>query len=216
MATRGDWSVVLFLLGCAASPPLPQETLPYGFIEDGKDYAWAKGPWPEIKPSRDVDEVIDQLCPAIMKLDKANWKDYGQEYCGAIYSHGDGIYRASYPSPLGELQLSGESKTKSCYPVRKVLDPSARLTPILGDYHSHPWFPSPFSRQDKLSNNQLWSIKIQFDSACHIQKLIPYLNEENRPGELYSRRGKKWVLIGLIKPENKSFGIVTPVDEKLD
>jgi hypothetical protein len=210
------WIALSVVLGCASAPRKVQETEFYGFIEDESDYVWAQGPWPEIEPSPDADQVIDQLCPAIMKLDRATLRDYGQEYCGAIYSRGDGVYRASYPSPLGEWQLSGESKKKTCYPVRKVVDPSARLTPILADYHSHPWFPSPLSRQDKLAKNQLWFIKIQFDSACHIRKLIPHLDEEDRPGEVYSRRGKKWVLIGIIKPANKTFGIVTPVDDQLD
>ena len=126
------------------------------------------------------------------------------------------MYRASYPSPLGEWALSGESKKKHCYPVRKIVDPSTQLTPILADYHSHPWSPSPFSREDKLAKNQLWFIKIQFDSACHIQKLIPHLNEADQPGEVYARQGKQWVLIGIIKPANKALGIVTPVDKQLD
>lgn len=43
-------------------------------------------------------------------------RDYGQEYCGAIYSLGDGIYHASMPSPLGEPVPVGPSKRKKCIP----------------------------------------------------------------------------------------------------
>jgi hypothetical protein len=68
------------------------------------------------------------------------------------------------------------------------------------------------SRADLLGATQVFSIRIQFDKARHIQKLIPYLKED-RPGELYERRGKSWKLIGLIKPENKASGRVTRVTE---
>ncbi len=68
------------------------------------------------------------------------------------------------------------------------------------------------SRLDLLSATQVFSIRIQFDKACHIQKLVPYLKED-RPGELYERRGKSWKLIGLIKPENKASGRVTLVND---
>jgi hypothetical protein len=59
---------------------------------------------------------------------------------------------------------------------------------------------------------QLYPIRIQFDAACKLQKLVPYLNEE-RPGELYERRGKQWKLIGHIKPENKATGVITLVND---
>ena len=68
------------------------------------------------------------------------------------------------------------------------------------------------SRADLLGATQVYSIRIQFDKACHLQKLIPYLKED-RPGELYERRGKSWQLIGLIKPENKASGRVTLVND---
>ena len=35
-----------------------------------------------------------------MQLDRATARNFGQEYCGIIYSRGDGIYRVTYPSPL--------------------------------------------------------------------------------------------------------------------
>jgi hypothetical protein len=88
----------------------------------------------------------------------------------------------------------------------------SRPTKRLADFHSHPWAHSPLSQDDKRKILQVYSIRIQFDSACHIMKLIPYLNE-NRPGEVYSRRGKTWELVGYIRPENKEAGIMTPVDE---
>lgn len=103
----GLGGVVLLLLGvlaCANDSSRPGEPKSYGY--KGKE-VWVNGPWPEIKPSSDVDEVIDQLCPAIMKLPLAAWRDYGQEYCGVIYSLGDGVYFASYPSPLGPTVLVG-------------------------------------------------------------------------------------------------------------
>jgi len=67
------------------------------------------------------------------------------------------------------------------------------------------------SEPDRRAANQLWLIKIQFDSACHIQKLVPHLDDVDRPGELYARRGSQWVLIGLIQPKDKPFGFVTPI-----
>ncbi|ABF91236.1 hypothetical protein MXAN_6973 [Myxococcus xanthus DK 1622] len=204
-------SLLLVCLACESAPRKAHETEHYGFISDDSDYVWARGPWSGVEPSRDVDDVIDRLCPAIMKLPGATDRDYGQEYCGLIYSRGDGIYRVSHPSPLGRWQLRREATKKSCFPVRKVIDPEARSLSILADYHSHPWHPSPLSEPDRRAANQLWLIKIQFDSACHIQKLIPHLDDVDRPGEVYSRRGKQWVRIGLIKPADKPFGFITPV-----
>ncbi|WP_224243045.1 hypothetical protein [Hyalangium gracile] len=66
------------------------------------------------------------------------------------------------------------------------------------------------SRVDTAERNQIWLVRIQFDSACHIQKLLPY-RYENRPGELYERLGKGWKLIGYIYPEDKASGRITSV-----
>jgi hypothetical protein len=202
--TLACWGV----LGCASSPRTADETTTYGF-RDGQ--VWVLGPWDAITPARDADEVIDQLCPAIMKLPGAQHGDHGQEYCGLIYSLGDGTYYASHPSPLGDIRTVGSSQQKNCYVPRIVEDTRGQSVP-LGDYHSHPWTPSSMSRPDRLLATQVFSIRIQFDKACRIQKLIPYVNEE-RPGELYERRGKSWKLIGLIKPEDKATGVVTRVDD---
>ena len=150
----------------------------------------------------------------MMQLDRPTARHLGQEYCGVIYSRGDGIYRATYPSPLGKPRLREEETRKSCFPVRRVVDLEAKVTPILADFHSHPWFPSPLSQQDKMAANQLYFLKVQFDSACHIQKIVPHLDARDKPGEVYSRRGKRWVLIGIIKPNNKAAGVVTPVSEQ--
>jgi hypothetical protein len=68
------------------------------------------------------------------------------------------------------------------------------------------------SKRDRVSATQLFSIRIQFDKACHLQKLVPYVNEQ-RPGELYARHGKSWKLIGLIRPEDKATGFITLVDD---
>lgn len=174
---------------------------------------WARGPWDAVEPSKDIDEVIDQPCPAIMRLPRADWRDYGQEYCGAIYdlkSPADGLYYASMPSPLAKRSEVGATRTKTCFPVVEVRD-SRGATYIIADFHNHPWVRSYMSREDRSEKNQIWSIRIQFDPVCRIQKLIPFRGEEH-PGELYERQEKTWKLIGIIKPEDKEYGIVTPVN----
>ncbi|MFP2924002.1 hypothetical protein ACLESO_02050 [Pyxidicoccus sp. 3LG] len=177
---------------------------------------WVRGPWSEVRPSRDVDEVIDQLCPALMKLPRATDRDYGQEYCGAIYSLGDGLYYASHGSPLGKTTgRVGAEKRKACIPPSSVVDERGR-TATLADYHSHPWAPSPMSVFDFQSKTQLWTIRIQFDSACTIMKYIPYL-QASRPGEVYVRRENRWRMVGrLMTDQDKELGIVTAVDEAGD
>ena len=163
--------------------------------------------------SIDADEVIDQLCPAVMKLPLAREEDYGREYCGVIYSLGDGIYYASHPSFLGDTRAGRVSPLKTCYIPRSVRDARGQIVP-LGDYHGHPWSPSPMTKspRDRVSATQLYSLRIQFDTTCKLQKLIPYLTEE-RPGELYERRGKHWILIGFIKPGDKATGFITLVND---
>ncbi|MBJ6760812.1 hypothetical protein JGU66_08550 [Myxococcaceae bacterium JPH2] len=172
---------------------------------------WVKGPWPAIRPSRDVDDVIDQLCGAILEMDGARDGDYGQECCGVLYSIGDGNYFASYPSPLGEVQRVGPSKRKVCTSPRTVRDSRGRVSG-LADYHGHPWAPSPMSEQDRQESHQRWFIRIQFDSDCHVMKLIPHVGE-SAPGEVYLRKGKSWRLIGSIRPEDKARGVVTDVKD---
>lgn len=201
------------LAACAAHHShLDDDIANYGFIQGSRGNIWVRGPWPEISPSADVDEVIDQLCPAILKLPRARDRDYGQEYCGAIYSLGDGIYYASMPSPLAKLEPVGPSKYKSCKPPLEVRDARGRTSP-LADFHSHPWAPSPMTRVDTSASTQVWHIRIQFDTACHIQKLIPY-RYEPRPGEVYERLGTNWKLIGYIQPENKASGRITYVSQE--
>ncbi len=105
----------------------------------------------------------------------------------------------------------GPARRKSCYPPAMVRDARGR-TSTLADFHSHPWAPSPMSPKDRRAINQRWSIRIQFDTACHLQKLVPYLGVD-RPGEVYERRGKHWKLVGYIHPEDKDTGRITPVRE---
>jgi hypothetical protein len=197
-------------LGCASSPAAVDDTATYG-RQNG--LVWVSGPWEVITPSSDVDAVIDQLCPAIMRLPLAREEDYGREYCGVIYSLSDGLYYASYPSPLSDTRVGRVSSEKNCSMPRQVRD-SRGESKTIADYHNHPWTPSSMLRSinDRLSAMQLYSIRIQFDTACNIQKFIPYVNEE-RPGELYERHGKRWKLIGLVKPEDKSRGRITPIDD---
>jgi hypothetical protein len=68
------------------------------------------------------------------------------------------------------------------------------------------------SEDDRRANLQLFHIRIQFDSGCAVMKLVPHLNED-RPGEMYVRRGRQWVLTGYIMPEDKKSGRLTPVDD---
>jgi proteasome lid subunit RPN8/RPN11 len=196
------------VLGCASGLQAPGESDTYG-IRDGQ--VWVRGPWEAIRPSSDADEVIDQLCPAVMRLHRAKEEDYGREYCGVIYSMSDGTYYASHPSPLRDTRMGTVSSRKNCYIPSIVEDARGRSVP-LADYHSHPWSPSAMSLEDRFSANQVYSIRLQFDNACLVQKLVPYLNED-RPGELYERRGKHWKLIGLIKVEHKASGVITRVND---
>jgi hypothetical protein len=201
------------LVACSAQHSrLDDETTNYGFIQGSRGNIWVRGPWLEIRSSVDVDEVIDQLCPAILNLPRAQARDYGQEYCGAIYSLGDGIYHATMPSPLGKVEPVGPSKYKSCKPPLEVRDVRGRTSPI-ADFHSHPWAPSPMTRVDTASSTQVWLIRFQFDTACHIQKLIPY-RYDDRPGEVYERLGANWKLIGYIQPEDKTSGRITYVSQE--
>jgi hypothetical protein len=201
--------------GCASAPPLASDSplapstpeQDYGFNRDG--FVWVRGPWTAIEPSRDMDDVIDQLCPAVMSLPRATLKEYGQEYCGAIYTLGEGTYYASKPSPLGKYEGNGPTHRKNCYPPRYVIDQRGHAVTHL-DYHGHPWLASGLSARDREARSQFWPLRIQFDTRCTIQKLIPNL-DSTRPGEVYERRGKTWVLIGLITPEDKPSGRLTPV-----
>jgi hypothetical protein len=145
-----------------------------------------------------------------MKKPRAQWREYGQEYCGVLYSLGEGIYYASFPSSLGEPERTGVKERKTCYSPRQVVDTRGRPSPV-ADYHSHPWAFSPMSDEDRLVKNQRWLIRIQFDTTCTVQKLIPYANDE-RPGELYERQGKRWRLIGYIMPQDKASGRITPIE----
>lgn len=201
---RGAW-LCLGLLGCASGPSTTGASEDYGVRPDGGP--WVRGPWAVVHPSRDVDEVIDQLCPAVVALPRARNKEMGQEYCGAIYSLGDGVYYASTPSPLGPMLLRDQTRNKFCKPPRYVEDSRGR-TVVLADYHSHPWQYSPMSQADRRADRQRWSIRIQFDTSCHVMKLVPYLSE-SRPGEVYERQAKSWKLVGFIKPENKDTGTIT-------
>jgi hypothetical protein len=200
--------VGLWCIGCAISPQGPVENTDYG-LRDG--FVWVRGPWETITPSANVDEVIDQLCPAIMQLPRAQGREYGQEYCGAIYALEDGLFYASMPSPLGPILKAIPEKEKRCKPPLFVEDPRGDANP-LADFHSHPWAHSRMSAADRMEARQRFSIRIQFDTTCRVMKLVPHIGEP-RPGEVYERRGKGWVLLGTIKPEHKAAGVITPVGD---
>jgi hypothetical protein len=118
--------VGLCLLGCASGPRHAGAPEDYGFVEDSQ-IVWVRGPWEVIRPSEDVDEVIDQLCPAVMALPGARLGAYGQEYCGVIYSFEDGLYYASVPSTLKKAELVGPSNWKSCFSPAVVKDSRGQL-----------------------------------------------------------------------------------------
>jgi len=92
---------------------------------------------------------------------------------------------------------------------RSVKDERGQVS-VLADFHSHPWAPSRMSRRDLEEDSQRWMIRIQFDTTCHVQKLVPH-RYDDRPGELFERRGKGWKLIGIIKTEDKPYGFVTAI-----
>ena len=73
---------------------------------------------------------------------------------------------------------------------------------IKGDFHGHPWGPSPMSDKDRRPSNPIYFVRIQFDSRCQIMKLIPHLKED-RPGELFVRQGKNGSSSGISFPKIK-------------
>ncbi|WP_223744333.1 hypothetical protein [Corallococcus sp. AS-1-12] len=198
----------LWFVSCVGASPVPVEDRDYGLMNGA---VWVRGPWDAIRPSADIDAVIDQLCPAVMELPRAQGREYGQEYCGVLYSVGDGAYSASMPSPLGPLLKATPEQQKSCKQPNFVRD-SRGAVKIQADYHSHPWANSRMSRPDRAEARQRYSIRLQFDTACRVMKLVPYIGEA-RPGEVYERRGKRWALIGIVKPEHKATGLMTAVTE---
>ncbi|WP_207057068.1 hypothetical protein [Corallococcus macrosporus] len=108
-------------------------------VRDGREIPWVRGPWPVIASSVEADAIVDQLCAPLMELPAAAPPrgDYGQEYCGVIYSH-EGRYYASWPAALETPRLSAENKDfKDCRVPKKVVDERGR-TAILADYHTHP------------------------------------------------------------------------------
>ncbi len=199
------------LLGCASAPQPVGDSAPVTYGREN-GLVWVRGPWDAIKPSANMDDVIDQLCPAVTALPGARDGDYGREYCGAIYTlDDDGIYYASFPSPLGPTVLVGSSQYKQCNTPNSVKDERGNAS-IKADFHGHPWGPSPMSDKDRRSNTQIYFVRIQFDSRCQIMKLIPH-RKDNLPGELFVRQGKEWKLIGHILPEDKATGTVTYIKE---
>jgi hypothetical protein len=198
------------LLGCA-SAPLPASDDAMATYGRAGGLVWVRGPWDVIKPSTDMDDVVDQLCPAVSALPGAQDRDYGREYCGVVYTLGDGTYYASFPSPLGPTVLVEPAKRKQCHVPYSVKDERGQAT-IQADYHSHPWGPSPMSDRDRRASTQIYFVRIQFDSRCQVMKLIPHLHEDI-PGELFVRQGKDWKLVGHILPEDKTTGTVTSVEE---
>lgn len=93
----------------------------------------------------------------------------------------------------------------------QVRDARGRAS-IVADYHSHPWFPSSFSMEDRRSDTQWYSIRIQFDTQCIIHKLVPHADDD-MPGEVYVREARHWKRVGSILPQDKPSGRITAMDE---
>jgi hypothetical protein len=158
----------------------------------------------------DIDDVIDQLCPAVMQLPDARGHDDGVEYCGLLYIGGEGEYRASVPSRLaGSAPPGVAAGSKTCRIPLRVNDASG-VRAVEADFHSHPWPDSPLTGEfDAASRNQRYSIRIQFDTTCHVLKLVPHLNEPV-PAEVFQRVGRSWRLLRVIPVYNKAKGKIDP------
>jgi hypothetical protein len=184
-------------------------------LKEGADYGregravWVRGPWELVTPSSDMDEVIDQLCPAVMRLADARGHDDGVEYCGLLYVGADGRSYASAPSRLSVEGEVAPALTKTCLVPLKLRD-AGGFRAIEGDYHSHPWPDSPpSSRRDTAARNQIYSIRIQFDTTCHVYKLVPHVGEPV-PAEVFVRVGRSWHLLRSIPLWDKASGNVLP------
>jgi hypothetical protein len=193
-------------------------------VREGADYGrdergvWVRGPWELAAPSTDVDDVIDQLCPAVMRLPDARGHDDGVEYCGLLYVGGDGQFHASVPSRLPASGLPGPTKNrhgpiqsvlKTCSMPLRVNDPGG-VRSVEADFHSHPWPNSPLTPgADTGTRHQRYSIRIQFDTTCHVLKLVPHLSEPI-PGELFERVGRSWNRIRVIPVSEKDEGTIRP------
>jgi proteasome lid subunit RPN8/RPN11 len=192
------------LCACAAGPAMK--------LRQGEDFGeeservWVRGSWELIHPTRDIDGVIDQLCPAVMQLDRARDGDDGVEYCGLLYALADGQYYATVPSPLS--RSPGQRRNKSCR-VPSFIHERQGTPQVACDYHSHPWHQSPLSLGDRASAKQKYSIRIQFDTACHVLKLVPHV-EAAVPGEIYERIGGTWRLLAIIPTDSKDSGRSRP------
>ncbi|MBJ6765260.1 hypothetical protein JGU66_31230 [Myxococcaceae bacterium JPH2] len=135
--------------------------------------------------------------------------EYGQEYCGVIYSQA-GRYYASWPAAIETQRLNADnSDYKDCRTPLKVMDERGR-TATLADYHTHPWRNSRLSPWDRSESHQRYSFRIQMDPTCTVQMYVPHAGEA-RPGEVYERRGSKWVLIGHVV--NKATGTIQSIPE---
>ena len=194
------------LLACVHSNPVRlAPDVDYG---EKAGRVWVRGPWEAITPSSDIDEVIDQLCPAVERLEGSRDGDDGTEYCGLLYSLPDGMFYASVPSPLGLLSHAQRGRHKSCRIPLMVRDDRAPPR-IACDFHSHPWPDAPFSDGDLSTQKQKWSIRIQFDTTCRVYKYVPHLGED-RPGEVFLRVGKTWRLESIVRTGDKPYGKPTP------
>jgi hypothetical protein len=197
------------LSNCASVPgPRMQEGTDYGRDSRG---VWVRGPWESIKPSTDIDEVIDQLCPAVMQLPDARGHDDGTEYCGLLYQGTDRKFHASAPSRLSLRAGARPSldDKKTCILPTRVDDP-AGLRTVEADFHNHPWPGSPLTPLfDTGARSQKYSIRVQFDTTCHVLKFVPHVNEPV-PAEVFERVGRSWRILRVIPVYDKEKGVIDP------
>jgi proteasome lid subunit RPN8/RPN11 len=187
-------------------------TLPGIRLRSGDDFGeqkgqvWVRGPWESIQPASDIDGVIDQLCPAVMKLDRARDGDDGLEYCGLLYTLPDGQFYATVASPL--TASPGRGPTKSCRMPRSIREQRAEPL-VIADYHSHPWYRTTLSYGDMKAKNLRYSIRIQFQTSCRVLKYVPHLGEPV-PGEVYERVGRTWKWKSIVPIDAKDMGEPVP------
>ena len=196
----------LAICSCAAEPTIRLQH-DEDFGETG-GRVWVRGPWESIQPAGDIDVVIDQLCPAVMKLERARDGDNGLEYCGLLYTLPDGRFYASVPSPIPLSEHRRRGPVKSCRMPSSIRDERGPIE-VLADYHGHPWYNSTLSFGDMRSGNQRYSIRIQFQTTCRVLKLVPH-RDEPTPGEVYLRTGRTWRLVAIIPNDAKGKGEPLP------
>jgi len=91
-----------------------------------------------------------------------------------------------------------------------MVNDAAGVRSVEADFHSHPWPNSPLTNKgDTRSKAQRYSIRVQFDTTCHVLKFVPHLHEPV-PGEVFERVGRSWHLLRVIPVWDKADGVIWP------